>query len=60
MHDRGVVHPGADVDVDHLDDLGDDLPGVGQNLQDHLEIYLQHACPEPVSLYPALKLWNQP
>ena len=27
-----------------------DLPGVGQNLQDHLEIHLQHECPEPVSL----------
>ena len=29
-----------------------DLPGVGQNLQDHLEIYVQHACTRPVSLYP--------
>ena len=27
-----------------------DLPGVGRNLQDHLEIHLQHECPEPVSL----------
>ena len=26
------------------------LPGVGRNLQDHLEIHLQHECPEPVSL----------
>jgi choline dehydrogenase len=37
-----------------------DLPGVGQNLQDHLEMYLQYACTQPVSLYPALKLLNQP
>ena len=37
-----------------------DLPGVGANLQDHLEMYLQYACKEPVSLYPALKAWNQP
>ena len=37
-----------------------DLPGVGQNLQDHLELYLQYACTQPVSLYPALKLLNQP
>ena len=37
-----------------------ELPGVGQNLQDHLEMYLQYACTEPVSLYPALKLLNQP
>ncbi|RMR34798.1 Oxygen-dependent choline dehydrogenase, partial [Pseudomonas syringae pv. coriandricola] len=32
-----------------------DLPGVGQNLQDHLEMYLQYACTQPVSLYPSLK-----
>jgi len=37
-----------------------DLPGVGENLQDHLEMYLQYACKEPVSLYPALQWWNQP
>ncbi|NMG01010.1 choline dehydrogenase [Aromatoleum toluolicum] len=37
-----------------------DLPGVGANLQDHLEMYLQYACKEPVTLYPALKTWNQP
>jgi choline dehydrogenase len=28
-----------------------DLPGVGRNLQDHIEIYVQHACTQPVSLY---------
>ena len=37
-----------------------DLPGVGQNLQDHLELYLQYACTQPVSLYPSLLWWNQP
>ena len=37
-----------------------ELPGVGENLQDHLEMYLQYACKEPVSLYPALHWWNQP
>ncbi|PKH23784.1 choline dehydrogenase [Enterobacterales bacterium CwR94] len=37
-----------------------DLPGVGENLQDHLEMYLQYECKEPISLYPALKWWNQP
>ncbi len=31
-----------------------DLPGVGQNLQDHLELYIQHACTRPVSLYTAM------
>jgi len=37
-----------------------DLPGVGANLQDHLEIYQQYECKQPVSLAPALKLINQP
>ena len=27
------------------------LPGVGQNLQDHIEIYVQVECTQPVSLY---------
>jgi choline dehydrogenase len=36
------------------------LPGVGENLQDHLEMYLQYECTQPVSLYPALKWWNKP
>ena len=36
------------------------LPGVGQNLQDHLEVYVQHACTQPVSLNPNLKFWKRP
>ncbi|CAI3937209.1 Choline dehydrogenase or related flavoprotein (BetA) (PDB:1B4V) [Commensalibacter communis] len=36
------------------------LPGVGQNLQDHLEMYLQYECTKPISLYPALIWYNQP
>ena len=28
-----------------------DLPGVGENLQDHLEFYFQVACTEPITLY---------
>ncbi|WP_447043905.1 choline dehydrogenase [Vreelandella sp. H-I2] len=36
------------------------LPGVGENLQDHLEMYIQYECKEPISLYPALKWFNQP
>ncbi|UUY09997.1 choline dehydrogenase [Pseudomonas sp. J452] len=56
---RSGVGPAAllrdlDIPVVH------DLPGVGANLQDHLELYLQYACKEPVSLYPALQWWNQP
>jgi choline dehydrogenase len=37
-----------------------DLPGVGENLQDHLEVYVQHACTRPVSMQPALKRWKRP
>ena len=36
-----------------------DLPGVGENLQDHLEVYVQHSCKEPISLYPALSFHIQ-
>ncbi|NRG19624.1 choline dehydrogenase [Rhizobiales bacterium] len=42
-----------------LSDLGipvvADRPGVGQNLQDHLELYIQRACSQPITLY---KHWN--
>jgi choline dehydrogenase len=37
-----------------------DLPGVGENLQDHLEVYIQFACTKPVSVAPALKWRNRP
>ncbi|NXS08574.1 CHDH protein, partial [Neodrepanis coruscans] len=47
------------------------LPGVGQNLQDHLEVYVQQKCTKPITLYSAQKpinmvkiglewLWNEP
>jgi choline dehydrogenase len=36
------------------------LPGVGQNLQDHLEVYIQYASKLPVSVAPALKWRNRP
>jgi choline dehydrogenase len=37
-----------------------DLPGVGENLQDHLEVYIQHACKQPVSMAPYLKWRHRP
>jgi choline dehydrogenase len=37
-----------------------DLPAVGENLQDHLEVYVQHAATQPVSVQPALKKWRRP
>jgi choline dehydrogenase len=36
------------------------LPGVGQNLQDHLEIYVQYECKQPVSLYPFSRWYRMP
>ncbi|WP_394198413.1 choline dehydrogenase [Litoreibacter albidus] len=42
---------------DHGIDVVADRPGVGHNLQDHLEIYLQMAASKPVSLY---RYWNIP
>jgi len=33
-----------------------DRPGVGANLQDHLELYLQMACKQPITLYKHLNL----
>jgi choline dehydrogenase len=41
-------------------DVVQDLPGVGENLQDHLEVYIQYACTQPVSVQPALKKWRRP
>jgi choline dehydrogenase len=37
-----------------------DLPGVGGNLQDHLEVYIQYACTQPVSVQPGLQMWRRP
>lgn len=34
------------------------LPGVGQNFQDHLEMYFHQECTQPLSLYRSLKWWN--
>jgi choline dehydrogenase len=36
-----------------------DRAGVGQNLQDHLEMYIQFAAKEPVSLAPYWSLWGK-
>jgi len=36
-----------------------DMPGVGENLQDHLDYLVQYTCRKPVSFYPATKPINQ-
>jgi len=51
-------------DPEHLTPLGVDmvhtLPGVGENLQDHLEVYIQYACKQPVSMQKHLAHWRKP
>jgi choline dehydrogenase len=41
-------------------DVVHELPAVGENLQDHLEVYIQHASTQAVSMQPALKKWRRP
>lgn len=36
------------------------LPGVGENLQDHLEVYIQYASKQPVSIAPGLRWRARP
>ncbi|MGI9605103.1 MAG: choline dehydrogenase [Acidimicrobiales bacterium] len=51
-------------DPAHLESVGvpvvAELPGVGENLQDHLEVYIQYSCKEPVSMQPYLAKWRMP
>jgi choline dehydrogenase len=53
--------------VGNADDLGRlgidvvaDVPGVGENLQDHLEVYVQHSSKQPVSIAPGLRYRARP
>jgi choline dehydrogenase len=45
---------------EHGIDVVHDLPGVGENLQDHLEVYIQYASKQPVSVAPAMLYRNAP
>ena len=47
-----VLQP-AGIEVVH------DLPGVGENLQDHLEFYFQFRCQQPITLNAELSLWRK-
>ena len=35
-----------------------DAPGVGRNLQDHLNVKINYACEKPITLDDADSLWN--
>ena len=41
-------------------DVVADVPAVGANMQDHLEVYVQFACKQPVSMQPNLAKWRRP
>ncbi|WP_374643665.1 choline dehydrogenase [Tabrizicola sp.] len=49
----GAVLQKAGVTVLH------DLPGVGENLQDHSEVYIQYACKEPITLNGKMGLFSR-
>jgi choline dehydrogenase len=50
--------------ADELKALGitpvQDVPGVGEHLQDHLEVYVQYGSKLPVSMQPSLQKWRRP
>ena len=52
------IGPAAELAAHGLEVVAD-RPGVGQNLQDHLEIYVQFASARPVSLAPYWSLWGK-
>jgi choline dehydrogenase len=41
-------------------DVVSDLPGVGENLQDHLEVYVQHGSKQPVTMAPYFAMKRRP
>lgn len=52
------IGPGAHL-AEHGIDVVADRPGVGANLQDHLELYIQYAATQPVSLYRYWSLYGK-
>ena len=50
----------ADLLARHDIDVVADVPAVGANLQDHLEVYIQYSCKQPVSMQPHLAKWRMP
>ncbi len=48
----------ADDLAGHSIPMVHDLPGVGQNLQDHVETFVEHECTRPITLYKHMKPWN--
>ena len=53
------IGPRADLESLGIDVVAD-VAGVGQNLQDHLEVYIQYKSKKPVSMQPYLAKWRMP
>ncbi|MEM0942435.1 MAG: choline dehydrogenase [Pseudomonadota bacterium] len=52
------IGPGHHL-AEHGIEVVADRPGVGQNLQDHLELYIQQACIQPITLFKHWSLWGK-
>lgn len=52
------IGPAAHLKAHGIDVVAD-RPGVGQNLQDHLEVYIQQECTQPITLYSKLNLFSK-
>ncbi|KAA2311511.1 choline dehydrogenase [Pseudooceanicola sediminis] len=52
------IGPAAHL-ADHGIEVVADRAGVGQNLQDHLELYIQQASTQPITLYKHWNLWGK-
>ncbi len=52
------IGPGGHL-AEHGIDVIADRPGVGANLQDHLEVYVQQECTQPITLYSKLNLFSK-
>jgi len=55
---RSGIGPGAELSGHGIRTLVD-LPSVGENLCDHMEMYIQQSCRVPVSLYAMMPLWRR-
>ena len=52
------IGPAAELKQHGIEVIAD-RPGVGENLQDHLELYIQMECTQPITLYKHLNLFSK-
>jgi choline dehydrogenase len=56
---REVILSAGPIASPHGVEVVHDLPGVGENLQDHLEFYFQFRCKQPITLNAELNPWRK-